>query len=127
MTNRTPRSVRDRLSTGERSYLSSLGTSPLMRGSKSHVRARPPVTARPITLPHIPFLDDESAAIDARTGPSGAHREPPAPNITMRTALNLCEDSIRSIRNAGLIGAADPAPRAPAGSPADASPASTEP
>lgn len=70
MTKRTPRprTVRDRLSTGERSYLSSLGTSPRMRGSKSHVRARPPVTARPITLPHVPFLDDDGTAIDARTG-----------------------------------------------------------
>lgn len=43
--------TRDALSRGMRRYLRGLGTPPRMRGSKSHVR--------PITLPHVPFLDTD--------------------------------------------------------------------
>lgn len=55
MSDRRP--SRDALSPGMRSYLRGLGTPPRLRGSKSHVRPEPRVAQRPITLPHVPFLD----------------------------------------------------------------------
>ena len=67
------RASTSRLGAGERSYLGKLSDPSRMRASST---GRPRIEPRPVSLPHIPFLDDDSAAIDAPSGSAPARRAP---------------------------------------------------
>jgi hypothetical protein len=55
------RPLHPRLSEGERSYLGKIGDP--TRGSRAALTGRATAKPRPVTLPHIKFLDDTEDAI----------------------------------------------------------------
>lgn len=54
------RPLKPRLSEGDRPYLGKIGDP--RRGSRAALTGRASATPRPVTLPHVPFLDDTEDA-----------------------------------------------------------------